>query len=264
MSLWLLLLLALGLLAPAPPAVAAPPPAEPGPSAQPQSAASEAPVDGFRWEQNDETLEFSYSWPNEAESVVELRTWLQRDLDAEFTRAAEYVEESQAAARENGIEFHPHHFDQDWSTAGTSEALVSLSASVETFTGGAHGNQRFASMLWDMRRGQALEVPALLGADALRRLTPRYCAALDAERLEIRGEPTPRDDMFGDCPPLREQVLVVVDSDGNHRFDRLRVLMGPYVAGPYVEGSYAVELPLQAADLAGLPPAYRAEFAAAD
>jgi hypothetical protein len=92
----------------------------------------------------------------------------------------------------------------------------------------------------------------------------RFCATLDARRAENRGEPVRRDgqDPFSACPRLGEQVLAPVDTDHDGRFDTLRVLMPPYVAGPYTEGDYIVDVPFAAADLAGVSAAYRPAFEA--
>ena len=226
-------------------------------------SSEEAPA-GYVWAQQDEGLEFSYGWSDEAEATPVLRERLHRDLERAYARAGDQVEESRAAARANGFAFTPHFYEQYWQTAGLSDALLSLSAGIDTFSGGAHGNIGFAAILWDRRRDVPVETAELLGA-ALRRLERRYCDALDADRAERRGEPVRRGsgEMFSDCPPLREQVLVPADGDGNGRFDILRVLLAPYVAGPYVEGTYVVELSLDTTDLALIPLAYRTAFEAA-
>ena len=44
------------------------------------------------------------------------------------------------------------------------------------------------------------------------------------------------------------------------RFDHVAVTADAYVAGPYAEGAYTITLPLTAAMLARLKPAYRAGF----
>ena len=49
-------------------------------------------------------------------------------------------------------------------------------------------------------------------------------------------------------------MLAPADSNHNGRFERLDVLIAPYLAGAYVEGSYEVELRLDAGDVAAVPP----------
>ena len=104
--------------------------------------------------------------------------------------------------------------------------------------------------------------------DRLRRPLTRHkhvvVEAVDAQRAGKRGVALPLsgDDYDTACPPLGDQVVVPVDSDGNGRFDLLRVLIPPYGAGPYAEGVYQIELKVDAATLASIAPYYRSSFEA--
>ncbi len=64
------------------------------------------------------------------------------------------------------------------------------------------------------------------GPALLRRLRPRFCAALNAQRAENRGEPIRPDpqDPFTTCPAFAELVLAPADGNHNRRFERLDVL----------------------------------------
>ena len=83
-------------------------------------------------------------------------------------------------------------------------------------------------------------------------------------RSARRGEPVPpprdENDSFNACPPFSELVIVPADADGNGRFERLAVLIAPYIAGPYAEGGYMIDLPVAAADIDRLPQRRRALF----
>lgn len=217
----------------------------------------------FNHEEKGDLLEFSYGWP----AVVGEQPTLQARLEAEMAearaQALQWAEEDRAS-RGPDLPFNGHHYATQWDTAGVTERLLSLTAATETYTGGAHGNLSLHALLWDRTEDEAVEPAALLGQATMADLSERFCAALDAERAERRGEPVGRDDFFGDCPPLAEQALAPVDEDGDDRFERLDVLIPPYVAGPWVEGPYVIGVPFQAGDLAGLPAAYRAFFEAAE
>ena len=63
-----------------------------------------------------------------------------------------------------------------------------------------------------------------------------------------------------ECPPLGDQVVVPVDADEDGRFERLRVLLGPYAAGPYAEGSYEVDVPVTGEMRALVKAQYRESF----
>lgn len=227
------------------------------PAAEPAAEPAPEPANVAVSEETDE-LAFDYAWPAAAERDPALAAELRRRLAAARREALRYVREDR---RERPAEapFNPHSYSAHWTVDGTAGPLTSLSASVETYTGGAHGNLQYETLLWDSATRRAADVHAVLGP-ALTGLTPRYCAALDAQRAEKRGEPVDHDEMFGDCPAIAEQPVTPADADGNGRFDRVSVLLPPYAAGPYVEGDYVVEIPLEAGDVDAIPAAWRASF----
>lgn len=212
-----------------------------------------APAD-FVQEEESEHLHFHYGWPAAAEAVPALRSELRARLAAAQARAAEMAAEGRNMATSESREMPPHAHEQDWRLAGSTPQLMSLSAGIATYTGGAHGNLAYEALLWDRLNDRPVDAAALLGT-GLGPMTARYCAALDAQREEKRGEPVRRDpeDPHNACPPLGERVLAPADSDGNGRFDRLDVLIPPYAAGPYVEGDYVVEIPFDPGDLRSRP-----------
>jgi hypothetical protein len=189
-----------------------------------------------------------------------------REMDAAHAEALANAEQVRAFALERGLAYSPMFHEEDWVAAGNTPQLLSLSAAVHSFTGGAHPNTDFAATLWDRETNAAVGATDLLGQTVLARLTPRFCEALDRQRAEIREEPVVRDgddDPFTACPALSEQVLVPADTDGNGRFDTLRILIPPYVAGPYVDGAYRIELRFDPADVSEIGSRFRPAFEAA-
>lgn len=206
-------------------------------------------------------LDFTYTWPEVVDADPRLRATLDRDR-WEARAEAERAVEADRRTRSSEAGFNPHYYHQTWEVAGSSPQLLSLQSSMETYTGGAHGNLQFAAGLWDRLEGRLLGTAELFGEAALARITPRYCDDLDNQRAERRGEPVQRstDDPFTDCPGLSWQAMAPADEDGNGRFDTLRILLPPYAAGPYVEGDYIVELTFEPGDLAGIPDGLRPAF----
>ncbi len=138
---------------------------------------------------------------------------------------------------------------------------LSLSGAVSTYAGGAHPNSAFASLLWD-RAAQTERSPLDLFRSQQsfeNAIAARFCAMLDAERGERRGEPVVRDadDYFTACPRVAD-VTVLLGSSNGETFDRVTILVMPYVAGPYAEGSYEFDLAVDAALRDAVKPAYRA------
>lgn len=212
----------------------------------------------FRLSEDNGALTFGYGWPAVVAGDPVLERELRGRLDAAREQAESYLADDRGS-RPADAPVNPHHYAAEWRADGETAALLGLSATIETYTGGAHGNLHYAALLWDRAAHAPVEAAGLLGA-GLARIAPRYCAALDAERAERRGGPTDPDDMFGNCPQIDTQVLAPVDRDGDGRFDTLAVLLPPYAAGPYVEGDYVIEIGFETADLAALPAAYRAAF----
>lgn len=229
----------------------------------PLLALAAAPGDFVRDEQS-AGLDFHYEWPAAVNALPRLRAALLADMAHDHRLALSYVAESRRLARQNHFEFQPHDYSKSWTIAGTSGRLISLTADLGAFTGGAHPNSAYFGLLWDRAADRAVPVAAVLGPALLRRLRPRFCAALNAQRAENRGEPVRPDpaDPFTTCPAFATLVLAPADGNRNGRFERLNVLIAPYLAGAYVEGSYEVEVRFDAGDAAAVPAAWRASFEA--
>ena len=130
--------------------------------------------------------------------------------------------------------------------------------------GGAHPNPWQEGLVWDKRTGTRHRgtdfflSPAALSA-AIR--VP-FCAALNKQRAEKRGEPVnPKSkDQFDECIDPAKQTVILGSADKAH-FTRIGILVDPYAAGPYAEGNYEVTLPVTAAVLKAVKPLYRRAFA---
>lgn len=231
-------------------------PAPPAPPEPPTGSAG-----GYSRSIANDMLEFTYEWPAAVERVPTLSALLHQRLDEAYATATGYANEDKAS-RGSEAPFNAHQYGEGWEVAGETAQLMSLTSSVSTYTGGAHGNLHFNTILWDKAAAQAIDAKAMLGDEGLRGLSSRYCAALDAEREVRRGEPVRRgpDELFGDCPDIAEQVIAPADEDDNGRFDTLRILLPPYAAGPYVEGDYVIDVRLRAEDVARIAARYQPSF----
>lgn len=214
-------------------------------------------------EEKSDLLEFSYSWPAEAAAIP--------PLNARFeAEAAKARPEALAMAKEDrhgrgpDLPFNGHYFQAQWETMGDAPALLSLAGEIATFTGGAHGNSVYDSLLWDRAAGRPVPAADLFERSkaAFAAMSPVYCAALDKQRAEKREETLPLsgDGWMVECPALAEQVIAPVDANKDGRFELLRVLIAPYGAGPYAEGSYEVDVPVTPAIRKMVKKAYRVAF----
>ena len=216
--------------------------------------------EGFAFDETDEDVVFHYGWPVEVEVTPVLRQRLDRELSADYTEAFEAAEADRARRRGLGLEFGQHDFAKDWRTEGVTPQLLSLAATTSSYSGGAHPNVAFSTLLWDRTRDRPVAAAHLLGLRGLARIGPRYCAAFRAERAEASGEPI---DSELPCPPLAARTLAPADQDGDGRFETLVVLLDAYEAGGYAGGPAVVEIGFQAGDLPLIARRYQSAFEAA-
>lgn len=212
----------------------------------------------------DGVIEFEYSYPAAAAAIPALKALLDADLD-----------ETQAKLRKGALEWreeakkfpdapdYVYSHTTAWKVVTDIPGWLSLSADRWEFTGGAHGNPWFDSLLWDKAanvRRKATDLftsPAALSS-AIRR---SFCDQIDKQRAEKRGAPVDRNsgDMFDECIDPVESTVILGSSNGK-TFDRVGVLVGPYAAGPYVEGDYEATIPVSNAVLQAARPEYRRFF----
>ena len=214
-------------------------------------------------EEKGELVDFTYGWPAEAAAIPGLDAALEQALARDRAEALATARDDKAMRTED-IPFNGHYLSKVWTIRGDSAPLLSLAATLETFTGGAHGSLTFDSILWDREAGRAIAAADLFSdpAAAFAAMNGAYCAALDQERATRREEKLPLegDDWMTGCPNLAEQVIVPVDSDSDRRFDAFGILIPPYEAGPWAEGAYPVEVPVTDALRALVKPDYREAF----
>lgn len=195
--------------------------------------------------------------------IPALAAHLEADLGRQHSEAVTTAEEDRAA-RTPDFPYSGHYFHQVWEVDGNTPRLLSLSAQIDTFTGGAHGNSLFAALLWDKEADGAVgfrDLFADAGA-ALEMLKPAFCAELDRQRAEKRQETLPLtgEGWEVECPALAESVVTPIDTDSDSRFDALDVLLPPYAAGPYAEGSYEVQVEISPALRALIKPEFASSF----
>ena len=245
---------------PAPTATATP---TPSPSA---SATAVAHSNGARKvsEETDDYL-FEYAYPKEAGQVPALATLLDGRLDKDRAELAMEAAEARKDARGAGFPYNKYSLATAWKVVSDLPGWLSLSADVESYNGGAHGNHGFASLVWDKQGGRALEGIALFQSPAAldKALGDRLCAALNRERAKRRGEPVKpgSTDEFDKCVSVKD-ATVLVGSRSRRKFDRITVQFPPYAAGPYSDGAYTIDLNVDRAVLGAVKPQFKDAFAA--
>ncbi|MEO6433721.1 MAG: DUF4163 domain-containing protein [Sphingomicrobium sp.] len=192
-----------------------------------------------------------------------LRAVFAREKADNFATAAT----DQAERSKQGYPFHSYELANAFAIAGSTPALLSITNEWMAYTGGAHPNHGTTAILWDRPAGRAIALSELTGGVAVldRLYRDAFCTALTAERARRRGgvdAASAPGDLFSACPKLAELTVIPAGSAAGGPMTRLTFHADPYVAGPYVEGNYDIALPVTAAFVASLKPAYQASFAA--
>ncbi len=210
-----------------------------------------------------EVYSFEYAYPAQASSISQLAAELDRRKAEARTTLVSEAESDRKGAEEAGYPYRQHSFAEEWKVVADLAGWLSLTGEFATYSGGAHGNYGVTSLVWDKTASVALQgsdmfiSPARLGSA----VGDRFCKALDRRRAQKRGSEAMSEGMtsFTNCPAMTE-LTIIPGSKGGKAFDRVGFYAGPYVAGPYAEGSYEVTLPVDAAILAAVKPAYKSAF----
>ena len=247
---------------PQPPETPTPPPV----ATESGAATPAIPAGGARQvSEETDTFLFAFSYPQAAGDVPDLAAWLDKQLQERRDALAVSALRDKEEARDNGFPFNKYSSETEWKVVADLPGWLSLSADISTYTGGAHPNYGFDSMVWDEKRNIALEPIAFFTSpDALDAvLGEELCDRLNEERARRRGAPVPEssDDTFDACVAISEPNLLL-GSAGGEKFDRIGVKIAPYIAGPWAEGSYEFTFAMTPELLETVRPEYRAAFAA--
>jgi hypothetical protein len=211
-------------------------------------------------EYKDEVLEFRYLYPGEAAAVPALAKQLDEDRETKKAQALKEAQEQAVDAKKHDFPVRAHLFSQQWEKVTKLPRFLSLSSSIDTYTGGAHGMMVFDTMVWDYQAQKALKPLDLFTSarafdDAI---SQSFCSAINAAKKAKDIEPnTDPDGTFEVCPKASEQTVWLGSSNGE-TFDRLTIGITAYVVGPYSEGSYDIDVPINTALVRAVKPEYAA------
>jgi len=188
-----------------------------------------------------------------AEAVRDLKAFAEGSANA---RAEEVGEDPDSAPAQ------PYSKSIDWSVAADTTKLMSLSSIASEYSGGAHGNAAYASLLWDKALKHLIAPTALFAPGADAAMDKALCDALIAEKKSRLGDNYTPPGADWNCPKWRDTPFVLTASTTPGKAGGLTFLLAPYLVGAYAEGTYEVTVPLSAF-ARYLKPAYADEFAGA-
>ena len=171
---------------------------------------------------NSAALDFTYEWPAQSAAIPPLDRQFRIEAAANYRRSLSLGRLDQKLYEQQGRGSVADFYLKKWTSAGESHRLLSLQYQHSAYTGGAHPNTDYGSLIWDRKRSRPVNVSSLfLRSATFERLTRTdYCAALDAERRKRRGKEwklgLPE---FNACPNFSELAIAPVDKHRNGRFD---------------------------------------------
>ncbi|WP_332819509.1 DUF3298 and DUF4163 domain-containing protein [Sphingopyxis sp.] len=223
-------------------------------------AAKNAPASTVK-ESND-LIEFAYAYPREAAAIPELAAWLDGDRATKRDALIAAAQRDKAAAEKGEFPYRAHSHLQTWQRVTSTPRFLSLSAEIETYTGGAHGMTGFETLLWDRnRRTQLKPLDLFTSGEAFdAAIREPFCAGIKRAKAArgITAEERP-DSVFAKCPPASAQTVWLGSSDGRY-LDRMTIAIAPYEVGPYAEGSYKINVPVTGALVRALKDEYARDF----
>jgi hypothetical protein len=210
-------------------------------------AAWAAPVTGF-----------AYDMPKLPAPDPALSRYLQQDRAKVYRDYAALFADPDLSAED----FSSYESATNWTVDSILPGVKILVAGRASYTGGAHGYAFVDSVIWDSKAGAPISFAGLFTNPSAARalLNPAYCRALDRERVARRGEPTPKDDMFGACPDLFKEAEAYPAKPVYGKYSRIAISLAPYVAGPYSDGIYDLEIFIPKGLKALVKPQYQALF----
>lgn len=243
-------------------ATSAAPLASDPPSSAPEALPSAKPVAII---DSTPLYEFNYTYPAQAASIPALAGWFRIDAAKHKRELIAQAKAGQAETKADKRTYYPYGHSTKWAVVTDLPDWLSLSAERWESLGGAHPNPWQEGLVWDKRSGTRHRGTDFFVSHAALSAAIRapFCAALNKQRAEKRGEPVdPKSkDAFDACIDPAAQTVILGSTDKQH-FTRIGVLVDPYNAGPYAEGNYEVTLPVTPAVLKAVKPIYRSAFAA--
>ena len=215
-------------------------------------------ISGSKTSEHNDLYEFDYSYPAAVRQYPGLLSYLDNDRAESLASLKQKASDYRATAKKQGFPYHPYSIDTEWKTVTDLPGYLSLSMESYVFSGGAHGNTAFGSLVWDKKASEPIAPEKMFtGSDAIdSAMQQGFCERLDRERAKKRGGVVDRGDTtFSDCIAPSKQTIILGSSNGR-RFDRIGILVGPYAAGPYAEGSYDVTLPVTEQIMTAVKPQY--------
>lgn len=209
---------------------------------------------------NTATLQYLWRVPPEVGIEPKLFAEMRGQAEARLDKAKATADADAANAKKSGYPFRQYTDMATWTLAADTARLLAVVGELYGFTGGAHGNSGYDSVIWDQKFQKRLSMPDLFTNRAKARaiMEPVVCKALAAEQAKRRGGQKLGGE-FDKCPPLTSATFVPYGGFAPVAYEA-KVIFAPYVAGPWAEGAYELRIGWPEALKPLVKPEYRADL----
>ena len=149
--------------------------------------------------------------------------------------------------------WNPHQLDAAYEVTFFNGKIASVVSKRDTYTGGAHGNQDFVTMLLDLEGGRRINPEGLFvdfspGSEAFEAIQAYVRDSISFERASRLGLPEiPPEDLDwileGTATPEQLLRFTLMDYDEAEKVSDILMYFPPYQVGSYAEGSYMLDVP---------------------
>jgi hypothetical protein len=185
--------------------------------------------------------------PEAAMTIMPLKEQILALYEADADEAKSEAKDDQ----EGNPNFRRYTVDTVWRVTFENDAVLSLSAEIDSDTGGAHPNEAFQTLVWDKKAGRAVAVDALFQPDqakaALAAIADAASKAWTKTYIQRSGEkPGPEADIAGQgigAAPDKLKSYALTYAKGQARANGIVLLYGAGQVWPHVLGDFRLAIP---------------------
>jgi hypothetical protein len=217
---------------------------------------------GYSTDQKTSDYELSLTVPDTPAAIPALKAEILRRFEAASKIVKDDATEDKEADPPN---FHPYSFHSEWRVTFDSPRVISLSASNDTYNGGAHPSDDYDTIVWDKTAGTAVALPDLFAkadlADALRSIAEHAKASFRKKFPHEEGQPADFDPVEGNiaADPGKLGHYALTYAKGDAKANGIVLLWGAGAPWPNVMGDIRLTVPA-AIFHKYLTPQWAAEF----
>jgi hypothetical protein len=185
--------------------------------------------------------------PEAAMTIMPLKEQILALYEADADEAKSEAKDDQ----EGNPNFRRYTVDTVWRVTFENDAVLSLSAEIDSDTGGAHPNEAFQTLVWDKKASRAVPVEALFEPDqakaALAAIADAASKAWTKTYIQRSGEkPGPEADIAGQgigAAPDKLKSYALTYAKGQARANGIVLLYGAGQVWPHVLGDFRLAIP---------------------